>query len=273
MRAFDTKDNKMNRTHFQRHAWHAQPVLTAALAAALLAVLAGCGGGDSASPVDLSTSITITGTAATAVNKVATPFANAAVVATCAHGHGTAMTNAEGAYSVKVAGPGVGPCVLVVFKADIAAPYLRTVAAGAGVANITPLTELLTQEISAQVSTTALPVNTNTNTSLNVLPEHPGFAKLMSNQSLVDAAISRVNEIVKTFPAVSATAPALSTPTPPNWLTTPLVVRTATSPGNEQSLFLEALASRGVITATGTVSGTTSAEVIRQGNLNKVTAP
>jgi hypothetical protein len=244
-----------------------------AIALAAMSALAGCGGGDDAPAVDLSTSVTITGTVATAVNKTATPFAGAAVVAYCARGNGTAMTKADGSYSVTVAKPGVGPCVVSVFKADNPAAYLRTVAAGSGVANITPMTELLTQEISVQVSTTALPITPGTSNSQNALPEHPGFAKLMSTQALLDAAIGRVNEIVKTFPAVSATAPALASPVPPNWLGGALVVRTATSPGNEQSLFLEALAARGVISATGTLSAVTAAEAVRQGNLNKVTTP
>jgi hypothetical protein len=267
------KETEMNQNNQHRKAPSVRLVLATAVSASLLAALSACGGGGESGGVDLSTSVAITGSAATAVNGVATPFANAVVVANCAKGYGSSTTKSDGSYSINVAKPGVGPCLVAVFKADNAAPYLRTVAAGSGVANITPLTELLTQEISAQVTTAALPVTPGTNTSLNALAEHPGFAKLMGSQSLVDAAMGRVNDTIKSFPAASATAPALSGPIPPNWLTTPLVVRTATTPGNEQSLFLEALSSRGVITATGAVNVTTATEVVRLGGLNKVTAP
>src|SRR4051812_26954198 len=117
MDALNTKDHTMNSKHSILNSGAARLAVSSALLAAL-ATLAGCGGGNASTPIDLSSSVTITGTVATSIAKVATPFANADVVAYCAKGNGSALTKADGSFSVTIAKPGVGPCVLSVFKSD-----------------------------------------------------------------------------------------------------------------------------------------------------------
>lgn len=111
------------------------------------AVLAGCGGGggsdgssSSTPPPPTASSTTIAGTAATGA-----AIAGATVQAKCATGGGSAVTGADGRFSLKIDGA-VRPCVL-----SVSAPggtTLHSVVEGGNgtdvVANITPLTELIT---------------------------------------------------------------------------------------------------------------------------------
>ena len=113
------------------------------LGAAVTLALAACGGGgggtaDSAAPA-AAASLTLTGSAA-----VGLAIANAAVEAKCSSGTGTAITLADGSYTIKVSG-GALPCVLKVTPAAGGALHSVIDGSGAGSVNvnITPLTELL----------------------------------------------------------------------------------------------------------------------------------
>ena len=105
------------------------------------AVLVGCGGGgDGGTQPSTVSSTTIAGTAATGA-----AIAGATVQVKCATGGGGAVTGADGRFSLKIDNA-VRPCVL-----SVSAPGGTTlhsiVESGAGtnvVANITPLTELIT---------------------------------------------------------------------------------------------------------------------------------
>ncbi len=244
--------------------------LKLSVALILGAALAGCGGGDDGDPGELPGSVTITGTAATVIaGSAPTAIGGAAVVATCARGDASTMTNADGTFSVTVTKPGVEPCVLQVFKADNFS--LRSIATGSGNFNITPMTELLVQYVSAQISTVAVPVSSSTINSPKILTNSASYAKLLSTPSLLNTSIARVSEIARNFPAPAT--PTLAVPT--DFLTGQLVARTATSAGNAQNTFLEQLRARSVINATGALDSRTATEAIRVANLpeNKVTAP
>ncbi|SOY63331.1 hypothetical protein [Cupriavidus taiwanensis] len=117
------------------------------LAAAVLTACGG-GGGDSTSTAPAATKIT--GTAA-----VGAALGNATVQAKCATGTGTATTAADGTFTLSIDGA-TRPCVLSVKTPDGTTLH-SVVEAGTGasaVANITPLTELVTASL-AQGSTTA----------------------------------------------------------------------------------------------------------------------
>ncbi|WP_373376705.1 hypothetical protein [Cupriavidus nantongensis] len=118
------------------------------LAAAVLTACGG-GGGDSA-PTAAPTATKITGTAA-----VGAALGNATVQAKCAAGSGTATTAADGTFTLSIEGA-TRPCVLSVKTPDGTTLH-SVLEAGTGttaVANITPLTELVTASL-AQGSTTA----------------------------------------------------------------------------------------------------------------------
>lgn len=106
-------------------------------------VLVGCGGGGSSSTPSSATDLTMSGTAATGK-----AIAGATVSAKCQVGTGTATTIADGTYNLVVAG-GKLPCVLEITN-PLDGSKLHTVATGSGsstIANITPLTEMLTARV------------------------------------------------------------------------------------------------------------------------------
>jgi hypothetical protein len=109
----------------------------AAAMAVLAASVAACGGGGGSSDGPTPTTLTVSGTAATGA-----AIAGAAIDVKCASGTATGTTQADGNYSVSVAG-GAWPCVIRVTAAG-GAP-LHSMAVGSGIAataNITPLTQL-----------------------------------------------------------------------------------------------------------------------------------
>lgn len=123
--------------------------LMTALASAV--VLAGCGGGGdggsagggTTTPPSATSSTTIAGTAATGA-----AIAGATVQAKCATGSGSATTGVDGRFSLKI-DSAVRPCVLSV-SAPGGTTLHSVVEGGSGadvVANITPLTELITASI------------------------------------------------------------------------------------------------------------------------------
>ncbi|WP_454734343.1 hypothetical protein [Cupriavidus pauculus] len=118
-------------------------IILAAIAAAALSACGG-GGSDSATPAASTTPTTkVSGTAA-----VGAALANATVQAKCASGSGTATTAADGTFVISIP-DAKRPCVLSVTTADGIALH-SVVEAGTSmnaVANITPLTELITASL------------------------------------------------------------------------------------------------------------------------------
>ncbi|WP_368086174.1 hypothetical protein [Ralstonia sp. 25mfcol4.1] len=117
------------------------------LAAIAAAALSACGGGSDSTSSTPSTSNTpttkIAGTAA-----VGAALPNATVQAKCASGSGTATTASDGTFTINIA-DATRPCVLSVTTPDGTTLH-SVVEAGTGttaVANITPLTELITASI------------------------------------------------------------------------------------------------------------------------------
>jgi hypothetical protein len=115
--------------------------------ASVLASLTACGGSS-------SSSLSVSGTAATGA-----ALAGATVTVTCSTGTGGTTSGTDGSYSVAISN-GKGPCVLSATKG---ATVLRSVTPGAGVANITPLTDMLTDYLATRAGTTAANLLTNTN--------------------------------------------------------------------------------------------------------------
>lgn len=116
--------------------------LAAAAIAVLLTACGGGGGGSSSAPGTTS-DLTVSGTAATGM-----AIAGATINAKCQAGTGTATTIADGTFTLVVTG-GKLPCVLQITN-PLDGTKLHTVATGSGssaVANITPLTEMLTARI------------------------------------------------------------------------------------------------------------------------------
>jgi hypothetical protein len=96
-------------------------------------LLSACGGGDGG-----GSGLSLNGTAAVGAPVVGT------VVATCKTGTGTAVSNADGSYTVNING-GAGPCLLKITPANGTAP-MYSVSSGSGAtqtANITPMTSYL----------------------------------------------------------------------------------------------------------------------------------
>ncbi|PWK37791.1 hypothetical protein [Cupriavidus plantarum] len=117
-------------------------LLLATIAAAALSACGGGGSDSTATPASVTTKVS--GTAA-----VGAALANAQVVAKCAAGGGTATTAADGTYTLNIA-DAKRPCVLTVTSADGSTKLHSVIEAGTGtsvVANITPLTELLTASL------------------------------------------------------------------------------------------------------------------------------
>lgn len=120
------------------------------LVAIAAAALSACGGGSdssssgsSASPSPSTTTTKLSGTAA-----VGAALANATVQAKCASGSGTATTAADGTFVINIP-DAKRPCVLSVTTADNVTLH-SVIEAGTGttaVANITPLTELVTASL------------------------------------------------------------------------------------------------------------------------------
>jgi hypothetical protein len=113
------------------------------LAMAGLLGLSACGGGGGGS--SSSSEMKVSGTAATGK-----ALDGATVAVTCVAGSGSAVANAAGSYSVTIT-DGRGPCLLTATKGGT---VLRSVTPGAGIANITPLTDILVNYLAARAGTT-----------------------------------------------------------------------------------------------------------------------
>jgi hypothetical protein len=130
------------------------------------ASLVACGGSDD-DATSSSTTMIVRGTAATGA-----ALSGASISVTCATGTGAATSNSSGNYSASISN-GKGPCVLTATKGTTT---LNSVTPGAGVANITPLTDLLTNYLATRAGTSVSNLLTNTN----------GKAILSDTQALTD---------------------------------------------------------------------------------------
>ncbi|BDT60622.1 hypothetical protein MasN3_41160 [Massilia varians] len=229
------------------------------LMAGVAATLAACGGGnDSPAPTPttppppppVSYAISISGTAATGA-----AIANATVTAVCKTGTATAASGADGAFTVRVAAPGEGPCILSVTQNGVT---LRSIAAGDGAkANITPLTEMLVSYIavSSGAGTGATPAQLAANANVKTV---------VTNATMMSATVNRLVQIVST-----ATGGSVAVPT--DFLSAALVPKSATNPGNAQDAILEALKARNVVDANGAVAPAVLTNVRNDAAKNTVT--
>ena len=197
--------------------WHAGVALLA------MAALAACGGGsDDAAP---AAPLTITGTSA-----VGAALAGAAIAVTCSTGSATATSGADGTFSASISA-GKGPCILTATKG---ATVLRSVTPGAGVANITPLTDMLTDYLATRAGTTAANLLTNTS----------GKAILSDSKALTDAQAGLVSLLKTSYNVTISTT---------NFLTATITTPT----GGTQSAAdkdLDTLKANSLTTANGTLT-------------------
>ncbi|QNA89663.1 hypothetical protein G4G28_16465 [Massilia sp. Dwa41.01b] len=236
------------------------------LMAGMVSALAACGGGggDSAPPPvvvvppppvvvvpppTVSYAITMSGTAATGA-----AIAGATVTATCKTGTATAVTGTDGSYTVKVAVPGEGPCILSLTQNGVT---LRSIAAGDGAkANITPLTEMFVAYISTSsgAGVAATPTQLAQNANVRVI---------VGNATMMTATANRVVQLVSTA------AGGVSVPN--DFLSATLVPKSATNPGNAQDAVLEALKTAKVVGANGAPIATLLESVRKDASENILT--
>lgn len=206
-----------------------RPVLGMVLTSAVVSLLVACGGSN-----DPASTFNITGTAATGA-----ALAGASIAVTCSTGTGATTSNADGTFSVGIS-DGKGPCVLTATKG---ATVLRSVTPGAGVANITPLTDMLTDYLATRAGTTAANLLSNTN----------GKAILSDSTALTDAQAGLVSLLKTTYNVTVSTT---------NFLTTTIV----TPQGGTQSAAdkdLDVLKSNGnVLDANGKPASSVLSQVV-----------
>jgi len=189
--------------------------LQRAVSAGLLVVLiaaciVACGGSTSG--------LSVSGTAATGA-----ALANADINLRCIGGTGTAKTGTDGSYTVFAEG-GTAPCML---EADTGSNKLHSVVVSGNTANITPLTEQLVANLSADsVDTTAF------------------FAGFGSSS----AALLSADNISKAQAAVfaSLSSAGIATNGLTDVLKAPLVAKTSTQTGNNHDQVLDTVASTAV---------------------------
>ncbi len=232
---------------------------------AVLVALAACGGASDPDIPFESKAITVTGTVAASMAATpATTALNVPVLLTCRNGEGTAMSDANGNYTVTTTGLSSGPCVVTAtIVSGTAATVLRSVAPGDGSrANITPLTEMLTQYIWAQTGFVFPAGQSNYATQpASALSELPRFKDLMQSSTQLAASTGRVLALVQSNQA----APAIAVPG--DFLNAQLVTKTAANPGNVQSQVLEQLRTKAMTAPNGgstviTAAGLPSAPVL-----------
>lgn len=231
------------------------------LTLAVLAALAACGGAEAPDIPFESKPITVTGTVAASLAASAAVTALAVpVTLDCRNGHGTAMSDANGNYSVTTTGLTSGPCVVTATIVNgTAATVLRSIAAGDGSrANVTPLTEMLTQYVWAQTGWVFPAGQSNYATQPGTsLAEQNRFRDVMQNKATLDASVARVLAVLQD----NQVSPAVAIPV--DFLTGQLVAKTASNPGNVQSQVLEQLRTKSLTP----LAGQTAATVITAGGL------
>jgi hypothetical protein len=225
------------------------PTAKLMLATVLVSSLAACGGSDYTPP---GKTLAITGTAA-----IGKALGAATVTATCASGTGTATSAANGTYSVTVAAGTVdaaGPCVL---STTSGATTLRSFAIGSGVANITPMTDMLfgyvlTQTGNAATVAPATLVNNN------------AFRSVLSTPTVLNAS---VNQVIATIRSIAGNDVNI----PGDFLGGSLVAASGGAAGNAQDQLLDILLARNVVSSTGAPGATVTAAIKSNAGKNMVT--
>jgi hypothetical protein len=205
-------------------------------ALAFAGALAACGGGggDSGGSA-VPTSLALTGTAATGA-----AIAGQTVDVKCATGTGSAVTQANGNFSVSISG-GALPCVLRVTAAD--GTLLHSVATGGGasaVANLTPLTELVVAALTAAEPGTL----------------YSGFSAGTAG------AVTAANITAAITLVVNKLAPLLDLSTIGNPLTATLVAANGANPGDAYDVVLDSL--KAFLTDASTTLSQFTLSVIRE---------
>lgn len=139
--------------------------------------LVACGGGTDSggSPVG-----TVNGTAA-----VGAALANASITLTCKNGSGSTTATSNGAYSATFAFD--GPCTIT---ATGGATTIRSLAAGTGTFNVTPLTELLLEYIAAQLGTSVSGL-------LSGITSNASYQNALSSSTVIANAQAAVVALIK----------------------------------------------------------------------------
>ncbi len=102
-----------------------------------IALLSACGGGGGGGAASTSTNLTLQGVAATGA-----AISGGTVSVKCKNGTGSAVTNADGTYTVTVA-DGAQPCILKAVDPTTKVELFSIVESGGTTANITPVTSLV----------------------------------------------------------------------------------------------------------------------------------
>lgn len=207
----------------------------------LLSILAACGGGGSTS--GSTAALTVKGTAAKGA-----AIAGATVAAKCNGGTGTAVTAADGTYTIELTS-GSGSCVL---KVSTSGGDFYSVAAGRGTtltANLTPATQLIVANLTGQDPATF----------------YSGFSASDAaaiTPTAVDAAQTAVAAVLKNNGVDTAAAG--------NLLTGNLVAANGSTPGNALDQVLDAFA--GKLGSAGVTLAQLTATVVQSSPTNAVTA-
>lgn len=190
-------------------------------ASSALALLAACGGGDSAPTFKLS------GVAATGL-----AYEGATVSVQCASGGvASAITGKDGSYSVNIDG-GTPPCLVTITKGSTVLQAITN----SNVANVTPLTDSMVKALAS-----AKGVGNSVQSLVT-----PGSRAIVSSADL-SAAQAQVKTALK-----AATNGEVNIDNV-DLVSGVLVAATGTTTGNDYDKALDALKAQGVITVTGTV--------------------
>jgi hypothetical protein len=181
-----------------RYACFVRPAL-AAICAASLATLVGCGGSsciglDSCGGGTSTPGVALSGTAATG-----NALASATVSASCAQGSGSTVSDGGGHYAISL--NAVLPCILTVTSGGIS---LHSLAFAGGTFNTTPETELMLVYRASQLGT-------NESSLLTGFPSNSTYQQVLANQADVQAAQSAVVTNLQQHYALTLTTPAFLT--------------------------------------------------------------
>ncbi|MDQ7977924.1 hypothetical protein QYH69_11800 [Paraburkholderia sp. SARCC-3016] len=196
------------------------------LAAAAAVTLASCGGSFCVGVNGCTGSNTLPGVSVSGTAATGRALASANVVASCAQGSGSALSDGGGNYRLDL--NAALPCIITVTSGSTT---LHSVAYSNGTFNTTPETDLMLVYLAAQLGT-------NENGLIAGFQTNGTFQQALANQNNVLAAQTAVVTNLQQRYAVTLAAPA--------FLTTPFVVG---QPGVDSDL--DALATAGAIDANG----------------------
>lgn len=209
---------------------------SAALAAMALAACSGGGAGPVATASNPAAQ-TIKGTAA-----VGTPLANANVTLTCASGSASTQAGADGNYSASF--DFTAPCIITASGTNNGQPVvLHSVAPKAGVANVTPLTDLLVTTLASEVGAS----------SAQALSSQLSIPKVQTTLTSPVTLTDAQNTVIKIVTEAGGSASSSA-----NFLTTPFIAGSHSGADAD----LDTLAGTGVVnssTGAPTAAATTSA--------------